>query len=61
VGLTETKNQQEETLTKHVGFVYPHIKKANNRKIKDEKDGDKQNRQDSYSTMKTRAISVRKR
>jgi len=54
VSLPETKNQQEENLTKQVGFIYPYVKKANNWKINDEKDGDKQKRQDSYSKMKNK-------
>jgi len=41
------KTNREENLTKHVGFVYPYVKKAKNRKINDEKDGDKQKKQDS--------------
>ena len=46
--LTEDlKTNRGESLTKHVGFVYAYAKKANNRKINDEKGGDKHKRQDS--------------
>jgi len=41
-------------LTKHVGFVYAYVKKAKNRKINDEKGGDKQKKQDSQSTTKNK-------
>jgi len=47
VALPEIKNQQEENFTKRVGFVYAYVKKAKNRKINDEKGGDKQKKQDS--------------
>jgi len=43
-GLLEIKNQQgnrEENLTNHVRFVYAYVKNAKNRKINDEKGGDK--------------------
>ena len=36
------KAKREDHLTKHVGFVYAYAKKAKNRKINDEKVGDKQ-------------------
>jgi len=39
--LTGDLTNREGSLTKHVGFVYAHAKKANNRKINDEKGGDK--------------------
>jgi len=38
---------REGSLTKHVGFVYANAKKAKNRKINDEKGGDKQKKQES--------------
>jgi len=41
------KTNREENLTNHVGFVYAYVKKAKNRKINDEKGGDKQKKQDS--------------
>jgi len=41
------KTNREENFTKHVGFVYAYAKKAKNRKINDEKGGDKQKKQDS--------------
>jgi len=41
------KNQQVGKLTKHVGFAYAYGKKAKNRKINDEKGGDKQKKQES--------------
>jgi len=37
----------EENLMKHVGFVYAYEKKAKNRKIHDERSGDKQKKHDS--------------
>jgi len=43
----DLKSNREESLTKHVGFVYAYAKKAKNRKINDEKDGDKQKKQES--------------
>jgi len=45
VGLPEIKNKQgnrEENLTNHLGFVYAYVKNAKNRKINDEKGGEKQ-------------------
>jgi len=45
--LTGDLKNREESLTKHVGFVYAYAKKANNRKINDKKGGDKQKKQDS--------------
>jgi len=47
----DLKTDREESLTKHVGFVYAYAKKAKNRKINDEKGGDKQKNQES--TIKT--------
>jgi len=41
-------------LTKHVEFVHAYAKKAKNRKINYEKGGDKQKKQESYSTMKNK-------
>jgi len=41
-------------LTKHVGFVGAYVKKAKNRKINDEKGGDKQNTARLISTMKNK-------
>jgi len=41
------KTNREESLTKHVGFVYAYAKKAKNRNINDEKGGDKQKKQES--------------
>jgi len=38
---------REGSLTKHVGFVYAYAKKAKNKKINDEKGGDKQKKQES--------------
>jgi len=43
----DIKTNREESLTKHLGFVYAHGKKAKNRKINDEKGGDKQKKQES--------------
>jgi len=40
------KTNREESLPKHVGFVYAYAKKAKNRKIIDEKGGDKQTKQE---------------
>jgi len=45
------KINREDILTKHVGFVYAYVKRAKNKKINDEKGGDKQKKQD-LSTMK---------
>ena len=45
MGLPEIKNKQgnrEENLTNHLGFVYAYVKNAKNRKINDEKGGEKQ-------------------
>jgi len=42
----DLKTNREGTLTKHVGFVYAYAKKAKNRQIYDEKDGDKQKKQE---------------
>jgi len=53
----DLKTDREESLTKHVGFVYAYAKKAKNRKINDEKGGE-QKKQESYSTTKTRHISA---
>jgi len=41
----DLKTNSEESLTKHVRFVYAHAKKAKNRKINDEKGDDKQKKQ----------------
>jgi len=54
----DLKTNREESLTKHVGLLYAYAKKAKNRKINDEKGGDKQKKQQSQSTTKTRHISV---
>jgi len=43
----DLKTNREKSLTKHVGFVYAHANKAKNRKINDEKGGDKQKKQGS--------------
>jgi len=48
----DLKTDREESLTKHVGFVYAYAKKAKNKEINDEKGGDKQKKQESYSTIK---------
>jgi len=48
------ENLMEENLTKHVEFVYAHVKKAKNWKINNKKGGDEQKKQDSYSTMKSK-------
>jgi len=42
------KTNREENLTKHVGFVYAHVKKAKNRKINDEKGSHKEKKQDLH-------------
>ena len=42
----DLKTSREESLTKHVGFVYVYAKKAENRKVNDEKGGDKQKKQE---------------
>jgi len=51
----DSKTEREESLTKHVGFVYAYAKKAKRRKTSDEKGGDKQKKQQSYSTIKNKA------
>ena len=43
----DLKTNREEGLAKHVGFIYACAKKAKNRKINDEKGGDKQKKQES--------------
>jgi len=43
----DLKTNREESLTKHVAFVYAYAKKAKNRKINDEKGGEKQKKQES--------------
>jgi len=43
----DLKTNREESWTKHVGFVCAYVKKAKNRKINDEKGGDKQKKQES--------------
>jgi len=43
----DLKTNREGSLTKHVGFVYAYAKKAKNRKINDEKGGEKQKKQES--------------
>ena len=48
------KTNREGSLTKHVGFVYAYAKKGKNRKMNDEKGGDKQKKQDSQSTIKNK-------
>jgi len=50
----ELKTDREESLMKHVGFVYAYAKKVKNRKINDEKGGDKQKKQESCSTIKNK-------
>jgi len=35
-------------MTKHVGFIYAYAKKAKNRKINDEKGGDKHKKRASF-------------
>ena len=50
----DSKTDREESLTKHVGFVYAYAKKAKNRKINDEECGDKQKKQEPYSTIKNK-------
>jgi len=54
----DLKTDREESLTKHVGFVYAYAKKVQNRKINDEKGGDKQEKQESYSTIKEKTNFV---
>jgi len=49
----DLETDREESLTKHVGFVYAYVKKAKNRKI-NEKGGDKQKNKESYWTIKNR-------
>jgi len=41
------KANRDGSLTEHVGFVYAYAKKVKNRKINDEKGGDKQKKQES--------------
>jgi len=41
----DLKINREKSLTKHVGFVYAYANKEKNRKINDEKGGDKQKKQ----------------
>jgi len=43
----DLKTNRDGSLTKHVGFVYDYAKKAENRKIHDQKGGDKQKKQES--------------
>jgi len=43
----DLKTNKEESLTKHVGFVYAYAKKAKNRKNNDEEGGDKLKKQES--------------
>jgi len=50
----DSNTNTEGSLTKHVGFIYAYAKKAKNRKINDEKGGDKQKKQESHSTIKTK-------
>jgi len=47
---------REGSLTKHVRFVYANAKKAKDRKINDEKGGDKQKKQESSSIIKTKTL-----
>jgi len=42
----DLKTNREGSLTKHVWLVYAHAKKAEYRKINDEKGGDKQKKQE---------------
>jgi len=48
----DLKTDREGSLTKHMGFVNAYAEKAKNVKINDEKGGDKQKKQESYSTIK---------
>jgi len=48
----DLKTNREESLTKHVAFVYAYAKQAKNIKINDEKGGDKQKKQESQSIIK---------
>jgi len=41
-------------LTKHVGFAYAYAEKAKNRNINDDKRGEKQKKQESQSTIKSK-------
>jgi len=50
----DLKTDREESLTKYVGFVYAYVKKVKNRKFNNKNRGDKQKKQDSYSTMKNK-------
>jgi len=43
----DLETNREESLTKHVGFVYAYAKKAKNRKINDEQGGNEQKNQES--------------
>jgi len=43
----DLNSNREGSLTKLVGFAYAYVKKAKNRKIIDEKGGDKQKKQES--------------
>jgi len=46
------KNRQGGKFDETCGFVCVYAKRAKNRKINDEKGGDKQKKQESYSTIK---------
>jgi len=43
----DLKTNREGSLTKHEGFVYAYPKQAKNKKINDEKGGNKQKKQES--------------
>jgi len=43
----DLNTNREESLTKHVGFLYAHAMKAKNRQINNEKRGDKQKKLES--------------
>ena len=45
-GYRRFKSNREESMTKHVGFIYAYAKKAKNRIINDEKGGNKQKKQE---------------
>ena len=50
----DLKTNRERSVTKHVGFVNAYAKKERNRILNDEKGGDKQEKQESQSTIKNK-------
>ena len=51
--IEDLKTNREGSLTKHVAFIYAYAKKAKDRKINDEKGGNKQKKQESTIENKT--------